>query len=51
MYLFTNFITMLKIPMQQALSPLQLPCYEDTNAHVQLIPCGSFNEYTYENDI
>ena len=26
MYLLTNFITMLMIPMQQALSPFQLPC-------------------------
>ena len=26
MYLLTNVITMLMIPMQQALSPFQLPC-------------------------
>ena len=31
MYLPTNFITML-MPMQQALSPFQLPCSEYTNA-------------------
>ena len=39
MYLLTNFITMLSmlmIPMQQALSPFQVPCSEDTNAHAQL---------------
>ena len=28
MYLLTNVITMLMIPMQQALSPFQLPCSE-----------------------
>ena len=28
-----NVITMLMIPMQQALSPFQLPCSEYTNAH------------------
>ena len=38
MYLLTNVITMLMIPMQQALHPFQLPCSEDTNAHAQLIP-------------
>ena len=36
MYLLTNFITILMIPMQQALSPFQLPCSEYTNAHAQL---------------
>ena len=41
MYLLTNFITMLMIPIQQALSPFQLPCSEDTNAHV----------HTYENGV
>ena len=39
------------IPMQQALSPFQLRCSEDTNARAQLIPCGLINEYTYENGI
>ena len=34
-YLLTNFITMLMIPMQQALSPFQLPCSEYTNVHAQ----------------
>ena len=29
-----------------ALSPFQVPCSEDTNAHAQLIPRGSINEYT-----
>ena len=33
MYLLTNVITMLMIPMQQALPPFQLPCSENTNAH------------------
>ena len=33
MYLLTNVITMLMIPMQQALYPFQLPCSEYTNAH------------------
>ena len=47
MYLLTNVITMLMIPMQQ----LQLPCSEDTNAHAQLIPRGSINEYTIENGV
>ena len=28
MYLLTNVFTMLMIPMQQALSPFQLPCSE-----------------------
>ena len=51
MYLLTNFIAMLMIPMQQALSPFQLPCSEDTNAHAQLIPCGSFNQCTYKNGV
>ena len=41
MYLLTNF-------MIQALSPFQLPCSEYTNAHVELIPCGSI---TYENGV
>ena len=45
MYLLTNVIAMI---MQQA---LQLPCSEDTNAHAQLIPRGSINEYTYENGV
>ena len=48
MYLLTNFITMLMIPIQQALSPFQLPCSEDTNAHAQLILRGSI---TYENGV
>ena len=34
MYFLTNVITMLMIPMQQALSPFQLPCSEYTNVHV-----------------
>ena len=34
MYLLTNVLTMLMIPMQQALPPFQLPCSEYTNAHV-----------------
>ena len=42
-YLLINFITVLTIPMQQALSPFQLPCSEDTNAHAELIPSGSIN--------
>ena len=29
-----------------ALSPFQVPCSEDTNAHAQQIPRGSINEYT-----
>ena len=33
MYLLANFITMLMIPIQQALSHFQL---EDTNVHAQL---------------
>ena len=33
MCLLTNVITMHMIPMQQALSPFQLPCSEYTNAH------------------
>ena len=33
MYLLTNVITMHMIPMQQALSPFQLPCSKYTNAH------------------
>ena len=33
MYLLTTVIIMLMIPMQQALSPFQLPCSEYTNAH------------------
>ena len=33
MYLLINVITMLMIPMQQALSPFQLPCSKFTNAH------------------
>ena len=33
MYLLTNVITMLMIPMQQGLSPFQLPCSVYTNAH------------------
>ena len=33
MYLLTNVITMLMIPIQQALSPFQLPCSEYTHAH------------------
>ena len=36
MYLLTNFITMLVIPIQQALSPFQLPRSENTNTHAQL---------------
>ena len=39
MYLLTNFITMLSmlmIPMQQALSPFQVPCFENTNVHAEL---------------
>ena len=51
MYLLTNVITMLMIPMQQALSPFQLPCSEYTNAHAYLIPRGLINEYTYENGV
>ena len=35
-YLLTYFITMLMIPMQQALPLFQLPCSEYTNAHAQL---------------
>ena len=35
MYLLTNFITMLMISMQQALTPFQLPWSEYTNAHAQ----------------
>ena len=31
MYLLTNVITMHMIPIQQALSPFQLPCSEYTN--------------------
>ena len=33
MYLLTNVISMVMNPLQQALSPFQLPCYEYTNAH------------------
>ena len=36
MYLLTNIITMLMIPMQQALSPFQLPCSEYTNAQMRM---------------
>ena len=45
-YLLTHFITMLMIPMQQALPLFQLPCSEYTNVHAQLI-----NEYTYKNGV
>ena len=34
MFLVTNVITMLMIPIQQALSPFQLPCSKYTNEHV-----------------
>ena len=33
MYLLTNVIAMLMIPMQQALSPFRIPSSEYTNAH------------------
>ena len=33
MYLLTNVITVLMIPMQKALPPFQLPCSKYTNAH------------------
>ena len=36
MYLLTNVNAILMIPIQQALSPFQLPCSDDTNAHAQL---------------
>ena len=51
MYLLTNVIIM---PMQQALSPFQLPCSEYTNAHAYMrnyISRGSINEYAYENGV
>ena len=36
MYLLTIVIAMLMIPMQQALSPFQLPCSDYTNAHAKI---------------
>ena len=43
MYLLTNVITMLMIPMQQALHLFSFHVQ-----HAQFIPRGSINEYTYE---
>ena len=48
MYLLTNVIIKHMIPM---LSPFQLPFSEYRNAHAQLIPRASINEYTYENGV
>ena len=49
MYLLINVITMLMIPMQQALLPFQLPCSEYTNARVIKFHLGKMASNSISN--